>query len=378
MTGELLSLYETLATSLKAAPSPFVDGKPVLVYGAGTVGKDVCRLLTHQGVLVLGLLDRAAEPGTTWAGLPIWTPDSEEVPEALRRSVRVVIGLFNQYVEMSDVEQNLEALGYRDVLGFLELHDCYPEELGDRFWLTKRSRYLGTETVNASVHRLWSDDLSRELHRSVLRARFTKRFDEFPKPEGELQYFCKSLPRWSEPLRIVDCGAFDGDTLRTLAQTDYQVAAIAAFEPDLANFSKLSQTANSTKSLEDREVVILPCGVGASTSQVRFSSGQGSGSSIASDGDVVIQCVAIDEALPHFRPSLIKMDIEGAELDALWGARRSILTHRPGLAICLYHRPEHLWQIPLLVHAWYGDGARYFLRSHWKNGFDLVMYVFPS
>ena len=72
------------------------------------------------------------------------------------------------------------------------------------------------------------------------------------------------------------------------------------------------------------------------------------------------------------------MDIEGAEFGALWGARKTIARHRPALAICLYHRPEHLWQIPLLVNEWYGGRARLFLRAHCYNGFELVLYVFPT
>jgi hypothetical protein len=117
--------------------------------------------------------------------------------------------------------------------------------------------------------------------------------------------------------------------------------------------------------------------VDASTSQVRFSSGQGTGSHASSAGDTVIQCVALDEALPIFRPNLIKMDIEGAEYAALWGARQLIAEHRPGLAICLYHRPEHLWQIPLLVRQLTGGGGSYFLRPHGWNGFELVLYWMP-
>jgi hypothetical protein len=118
--------------------------------------------------------------------------------------------------------------------------------------------------------------------------------------------------------------------------------------------------------------------VSAAAGQVRFSAGQGTGSHVSATGDTVIQCVALDDALPAFRPNFIKMDVEGAEYDALWGARRLIAEHRPGLAISLYHRAEHLWQLPLLVRQLTGGRGKYFIRLHQHGAFDLVLYWLPD
>lgn len=100
-------------------------------------------------------------------------------------------------------------------------------------------------------------------------------------------------------------------------------------------------------------------------------------SNIASAGAAIIQAVALDDALPTFTPNLIKMDIEGAEYDALLGARKLIRTHLPGLAISLYHRPEHLWQLPLLVERIAPGKYKFMMRSHAQNSFDLVLYAIP-
>jgi len=43
------------------------------------------------------------------------------------------------------------------------------------------------------------------------------------------------------------------------------------------------------------------------------------------------------------------------------------------LAICVYHQPDDLWRIPLLVQRW-GCEYEFYLRQHAYNGFDLVMY----
>jgi len=73
---------------------------------------------------------------------------------------------------------------------------------------------------------------------------------------------------------------------------------------------------------------------------------------------------------------LIKTDIEGAEPDALLGTRKLISEHLPGLAISIYHRPEHLWQIPLLVYQIAGNQYQHYLRSHAFSDFDIVLYAF--
>lgn len=197
-----------------------------------------------------------------------------------------------------------------------------------------------------------------------------------PQPDLEHQYFPVDMPPWKTPLRFIDCGAFNGDTLDQLMKTGLAVSAVAAFEPDLANFHELSRFASSNAPALG-EVGLWPCGVHSSTTQMRFAMGRNASSGFSDSGDQVITCVALDDVLPCFQPSLIKMDIEGAEYDALLGASVMIHTYRPGLAICIYHAPDHIWQIPLLVKQW-DLGYRLYLRLHRYNAFDLVMYAIPT
>jgi hypothetical protein len=49
------------------------------------------------------------------------------------------------------------------------------------------------------------------------------------------------------------------------------------------------------------------------------------------------------------RPDFIKRDVEGAEVDALRGARHVITAYTPRLAVCLYHRLSDMWGIPPLL-----------------------------
>jgi len=93
-------------------------------------------------------------------------------------------------------------------------------------------------------------------------------------------------------------------------------------------------------------------------------------------GGVVVDCVALDEALGDRRTTYIKMDIEGSELDAVTGAAGIIRTSQPVLAICVYHHQDHLWRIPAAV-AGLADEYRFYLRPHLLEVWDLVCYAVP-
>jgi hypothetical protein len=71
------------------------------------------------------------------------------------------------------------------------------------------------------------------------------------------------------------------------------------------------------------------------------------------------------------------MDIEGSEMDALAGASRIIREQGPLLAICVYHKQDDLWKIPLLIHS-LNPEYRFFLRPHKLEVWDLVCYAVPK
>ena len=75
-----------------------------------------------------------------------------------------------------------------------------------------------------------------------------------------------------------------------------------------------------------------------------------------------IDTASIDEACPE-PVSLIKLEIEGSELEALQGAARTIARHRPKMAISIYHKPEDLLTLTAFVQQT-GLGYKMSLRQH--------------
>lgn len=342
-----------------------------IIYGAGNLGKEVYKTLKNHGIPITCFFDRTASAGDSWSNVPIFRIEDSIIEPSERRKVVVIIAIHNWSAEIPPIIEKLNAFGFTRIMTLVELYDHFGKELGQRYWLTSRSYYGTIESEVSAGLSIWADNESRAIYEAMLNFRLTGDYKSLPPPETQHQYFPLDIPQWNTPLRFVDCGAFNGDTLGYILSNNIAVEAVAAFEPDRENFRQL---AKSIMHGNWTNVALWPCAVYSETTQLRFQSENGMASSLRHEGESLVQCVSLDEAIPVFKPSLIKMDIEGAEIDALLGARQVIEKYRPGLAICVYHHPAHLWQIPLLIQKW-ECGYRFYLRSHAFNGFELVMYA---
>ncbi len=348
---------------------------PIFIYGTGAFARDILDTFTHHDLTVGGFLDHASRQSEV-RGLPVCAPDALS-PE-LRASAAVVIGIQNRDANVAAIIVRLESLGFCQIITPVDLYDHFSDDLGTRYWLTRRTFYADYQVEIESTAQLFADQESRDLFDAIVRFRVSGDYGLLPEPDMQRQYFPADLPAWKTPLRLMDCGAYDGDTLREILSLGIPIEAVAAYEPDETNFRKLAETVRENCI---PNASLWPCGVYSATTQLRFATGQGEASGISASGETVIQCVSLDESAPNFAPTLIKMDIEGAEPDALRGAEKTIAAYRPGLALSIYHTPAHLWEIPLWVAQFArGNGIfyRYYLRAHGRNCFDTVFYAIPA
>ncbi len=83
------------------------------------------------------------------------------------------------------------------------------------------------------------------------------------------------------------------------------------------------------------------------------------GVTTAGNGESKVFVTSIDNVVGDDKVTFIKMDVEGAELDSLKGAAKTIKMNAPKLAICIYHKTEDLWAIPKYILGLNGN-HRYF------------------
>lgn len=231
-----------------------------------------------------------------------------------------------------------------------------------------------------------SDHHSRHLLDRVVRFRQTFSIEDYVEPDGSLEYFPEDVPLFNHnaPTRFVDCGAYTGDTVEALLSrlpgTPEQVEYVISYEPDRDNFVRLCDHID-TLSATHTDVTFLPSplGVWSSTDMLSFKTRGDSSSSVTHDrtGNCAVPVIALDNTVRAARPTYIKMDIEGAESAAVEGAKHLIAEQAPTLAMCVYHRPEDLWRLPIQIKQLQPD-YRMYLRVHGHMGLSTVLYCVPD
>lgn len=136
---------------------------------------------------------------------------------------------------------------------------------------------------------------------------------------------------------FIDCGGFIGDSA-LIFETYYYPRMIFTFEPDLENYNFIFETIRLNNL---KKVVPVQLGVGSKQCTLKFIQ-LGSSSRLSEKGDCEIEVTTIDDFVKErdLNVGLIKMDIEGGELEALNGARTTIETFKPVLLIAIYHNAK--------------------------------------
>jgi FkbM family methyltransferase len=225
---------------------------------------------------------------------------------------------------------------------------------------------------------LWTDDASRREFVAQVQWRLTGNYDDLTPVAGRDAYFDEDLFTLKPDEVVVDCGAYDGDTLRSFLRCrGAAFARYLALEPDPASFTKLKNFADSLPNEIRQKIHVFPYAAGAHPGRVRFAADGSYASAISSQGDIEVELITMDALSPDTPPSFVKMDIEGAEPDALHGARALIAAGKTSFAACVYHAQDHLWSIPLLINDLKGE-FRYYLRPYMPEGWELVCYAVPA
>lgn len=226
------------------------------------------------------------------------------------------------------------------------------------------------EALFDKAYEMLADEKSRKDFVDVLNFKISGKVQYLFCCESEKEKIYNDILHLSENETTVDLGAYDGDTIREfLAVTKGKYEKIYAFEPDAKNFKKLCDKTAELPGIERFNL-------GAwNRKETLFFKKQKSRNSHLADEGIPVQFDSVDNIVKD-DVTFIKMDIEGAEMNALEGARKTIERCHPKLYVCAYHRNEDMFALPIKIKELSEDYRIYF-RHHpyipaWESNFYAV------
>lgn len=102
---------------------------------------------------------------------------------------------------------------------------------------------------------------------------------------------------------------------------------------------------------------------------------ESTGGRLLEEGTNFVPVTTIDSVVSEKeKVTYIKMDVEGAELQSLKGAKETIMRDTPKLAICIYHRQDDLWKIPEYILS-LNKKYRFYIRHYCSYYYETVLYA---
>lgn len=263
---------------------------------------------------------------------------------------------------------NMDSIAVILMLGDPRSAEIQLRELGINNIITYNDMVLD-EVMNGNCDKEWfkaqeddifkafnmlSDEESKRVFVNILCNRIAPQFSKYKYDELCVlpQYFPEDILCLTENESIIDCGAYDGDTLDSfLKVTNEKFRKVFCFELDKDNYQKLCNNVGKLKEQISKNVECFNYGVWNESKTISYGKMSSSDSfSIFNDREVTTaEVIKLDDLLSEKEITMIKMDIEGAEMMALKGCEEIVKNQKPKMAICVYHRIEDLWKIPMYL-----------------------------
>lgn len=349
--------------------------RELIIYGKSKETARVCE--KYKVKYIVDKNDELCD--VTVAGVKIYLPDklySENPGEVV-----ILICAADKYsYEITDIIQGIDdfPVFYWNVLNnvFLRdisngLYDCY-------------------EQIHNIEKKLY-DDYSRKVLREVVNRRMAginSGYDDL-KVENEIQYIFPPALFGKMGGALLDCGGYIGDTIdRFVNKLGNNLDKIYSFEALPENISALERKKNEVSKRWNGEIIVVPFALADRKKVISFYETEKKGGCFSPDFRSItkfgyrkpvnkfeVETVRIDEVIDDREAvRYIKMDIEGAEYEALIGAEKTIKRERPGLAISIYHNVNDYYRLAELLLS-YVPEYKLAVRHHKDRHVDTVLYA---
>ncbi len=309
------------------------EKRPIFIYGMGDGALKIMNVFKQKNITLSGIF--ASDDfvrGHSFEGYRVHK--LSEIEEAVSDFV-VVLAFAAGYQEIVDKIYNIASR-----------HTLYvPDVPVVGTGLFTYEYCLANAEKIEEVYNSLADDFSRKVYANIINFKISGKIEYLSAVTTPKSEIYKKIIKPGLNEVYVDLGAYNGDTIRELMEfTHGKYAEIYALEPDRKNFKKLSKFVSGMK-----HVYAYNSAAWCIDTELPFASKAGRQSSITADAETMVECRSVDSILSGKPASLIKMDVEGFEREAIWGASSTISHFSPKLMVSLYHRNEDIFELPLLI-----------------------------
>lgn len=327
--------------------------KPIVLYGMGNGADKIIDWCEANAVKIAGVFasDEFVR-GQQFRGFTVERYDA--LKKRLGEKLLVVIAFASEREEVlarfAELDKEQEVLAPH--LGLFD-----ETELVSADWLEKYEEQL------KAAYTLLADVQSRKVFSATLNYKLS----------GKISYLFDCTTQRVDDIRTLlapaqdevymDLGAYNGDTIKELGTlTDWHWQSVLAVEPDRRNCRKLRVLADELKQ-QGLPLEVYERGIWNEEGELGFSDSGGRQSTFIGAQKRVVPVTTIDAVAAGRAVSLIKMDVEGAEVQALNGGKETLQKFAPKLFVAAYHYDVDLFRLPLLLHELVPQ-YKIYLRKH--------------
>lgn len=309
------------------------ETRPIFIYGMGDGALKIMSVFRQRGILLSGIF--ASDDfvrGHSFEGYRVHK--LSEVEEMVDDFV-VVLAFAAGYQEIVD---KIHEIASR--------HTLYVPDVpvtGDGLFTYEYC--VSNERKLQQVYDSLADDYSRKVYANIINFKISGNIDYLSTVTTPKSEIYRDIIKPNANETYVDLGAYNGDTVKELLEfTHGRYNSIFALEPDRKNFKKLSKFVDGMPRVYPHNAAAW-----CIDTELPFAAKAGRQSAISASSDTMIAARAVDSVLGGKAATIIKMDVEGFEREAIWGSANTIARFSPKLMISLYHRNEDIFELPLLI-----------------------------
>jgi FkbM family methyltransferase len=349
----------------------------IVVFGAGPLGRVVLAGLERSGLRALAIADNdTARQGTCVEGVPIVSP--AEAVSRWRGEAVFIVAVYNAAAPAAQLRRE----GAERITSYAHLFASRPNEFLPFMCLGDPEEVLSHAAEIRRAFDLMADEESRREFVTQIERRLFVGFDDHERPQTpeqrDSEYFPRDVYDPADDEVFVDCGAYDGDTIRRfLRRRNGRFGRIIAVEADPGSCERLRGYVRSLAPDAAGRIRVEQTALSDGSGMVAFDDSGSVVSAVRTGGHLEVRADTLDSILDGERPTVVKMDLEGGEPEALAGAAGTIREYAPVMAVCVYHRADHLWRLPLTL-AEASPEYRLYLRAHAEDCWDVSVYAVPK